>query len=65
MPGIIASICTPQMSWIAERSISISPKDAITRMTVSLARRGLKKARSMPMAMNPVAAIASGSTMSG
>ena len=41
MPGMMVLICTPHINCTTDRTISIMPKDAITRMIVGLARKGL------------------------
>ena len=55
----------PQMSCTRERTISISPKEAITRMMVEPWRSGRKKSRSMPSTASAVNAIARGRTAKG
>ena len=41
MPGDITRTFTPQKNWMAERSISITPKEAMTSMIVGALRSGL------------------------
>ena len=41
MPALYCIGSTPQMSWMAERSISMTPKEAMTLMMVGRRRKGL------------------------
>ena len=40
MPALYCIGSTPQMSWMAERIISMTPKEAMTLMIVGRRRKG-------------------------
>ena len=50
----------PQKTWMRERTISISPNEAMTRMMVGARRSGRKNSRSIPSTKSAARAIATG-----